>query len=111
MEEEGGFAASKLGTKDYWDSCYDRENDNFDDHGDVGEVWFGEEAGARVITWLEDWEQEGEISLDFPVLDVGCGNGVMCVDLVKAGFTKVTGKSWSFGKTSIVFCKVLKEYF
>ena len=45
--EDGGFAASKLGTKDYWDGAYEKENDNFDDHGDVGEVWFGEEAGVR----------------------------------------------------------------
>ena len=99
MEEEGGFVSSKLGTKEYWDTCYDRENDNFDDHGDVGEVWFGDKAGARVITWLEDREQEGEIGLDFPVLDVGCGNGVMCVDLAKAGFTNVTGK---YGKPKLV---------
>ena len=45
--EDGGFVASKLGTKDYWDGAYEKENDNFDDHGDVGEVWFGEEAGVR----------------------------------------------------------------
>ena len=31
MDEEGGFAASKLGTKDYWDSCYQTENVKFDD--------------------------------------------------------------------------------
>ena len=46
--EDGGFVASKLGTKDYWDGAYEKENDNFDDHGDVGEVWFGEEAGVRL---------------------------------------------------------------
>ena len=40
-EDEVGFSSSKLGTKDYWDTCYVTENDNFDDHGDVGEVWFG----------------------------------------------------------------------
>ena len=91
MDDEGEFAASKLGTKDYWDSCYQTENENFDDNGDVGEVWFGEEAAARVITWLEDRETDGDVSWDDPVIDVGCGNGVMCVDLVKAGFTNVTG--------------------
>ena len=47
IEEDGGFVASQLGTKDYWDGAYEKENDNFDDHGDVGEVWFGEEAGVR----------------------------------------------------------------
>ena len=92
MTDEDGFAASKLGTKEHWDSCYDTENVNFDDHGDVGEVWFGEEAAARVVTWLEDREQEGDISLDSAILDVGCGNGVLSVDLSKAGFTNVTGE-------------------
>ena len=91
-QDEDGFAASKLGTKEYWDSCYDTENVNFDDHGDVGEVWFGEEAAARVVTWLEDREQEGDISLDSAILDLGCGNGVLSVDLSKAGFTNVTGE-------------------
>ena len=45
--QDGAFVSSKLGTKDYWDGAYEKENDNFDDHGDVGEVWFGEEAGVR----------------------------------------------------------------
>ena len=89
--KDGEFAASKLGTKEYWDSCYDREIENFDDHGDVGEVWFGDEAAARVVTWLEDREQEGEIDLSSPILDIGCGNGVLSMDLVKAGFVNVTG--------------------
>ena len=68
-----------------------------------------------MISWLEDREQEGEISLDFPVLDVGCGNGVMCVDLVKAGFTNLTGKFWSLKKLNNCFLQgfyvVLKGYF
>lgn len=36
-----------------WDKCYDREIENFDDHGDEGEVWFGEDAMYRVMRWLE----------------------------------------------------------
>ena len=86
---------SQLGTKEYWDSCYQQEVENFDSHGDVGEVWFGEEAGVRVMTWLGDREQEGEISMEARILDVGCGNGVMCVDLYKEGWTDVTGVDYS----------------
>ena len=86
---------SQLGTKSYWDGCYETENDNFDSHGDVGEVWFGEEAGVRVVTWLSEKEQEGEISAEAAILDVGCGNGVLSVDLYKEGWTEVTGVDYS----------------
>ena len=86
---------SQLGTKSYWDGCYEKEVENFDSHGDVGEVWFGEEAGVRVVNWLSDKEQEGEISTEATILDVGCGNGVMSVDLYKEGWTEVTGVDYS----------------
>jgi len=32
-----------------WDSTYVNELQNFRDHGDVGEVWFGEDSAFRVI--------------------------------------------------------------
>eukprot|EP00090_Calanus_glacialis_P006488 TRINITY_DN15051_c0_g1_i1.p1 TRINITY_DN15051_c0_g1~~TRINITY_DN15051_c0_g1_i1.p1 ORF type:complete len:228 (+),score=81.52 TRINITY_DN15051_c0_g1_i1:44-727(+) len=86
---------SQLGTKSYWDGCYEKEVENFDSHGDVGEVWFGEEAGVRVVNWLSDKEQEGEISTEATILDVGCGNGVLSVDLYKEGWTEVTGVDYS----------------
>ena len=100
-EEMVNFQSSKLGTKEYWDSCYDLENENFDDHGDVGEVWFGEEASERMIDWLEDRRQEGEFSEDCPVLDVGCGNGQLTVDLSKAGWSCVTGADYSAGAVQL----------
>ena len=100
-EDIVNFQSSKLGTKEYWDSCYDLENQNFDCDGDVGEVWFGEEASARIIDWLEDKCQEGELSQDAPVLDVGCGNGVLSVDLSKAGWTDVTGVDYSPGAVAL----------
>ena len=86
---------SQLGTKAYWDGCYEKEVDNFESHGDVGEVWFGEEAGVRAIRWLSEKEEEGEISLEARVLDVGCGNGVLSVDLYKEGWEQVTGVDYS----------------
>ena len=51
----------------------------------------GDEASARVVQWIEDREQEGELSNDDRIMDVGCGNGMLCVDLHKAGFTQITG--------------------
>ena len=100
-EDIVNFQSSKLGTKEYWDSCYDLENQNFDCDGDVGEVWFGEEASARIVDWLEDKCQEGELSQDAPVLDVGCGNGVLSVDLSKAGWSDVTGVDYSPGAVAL----------
>ena len=32
-----------------WDTAYKLELDNYKDHGDVGEVWFGEDSALRVI--------------------------------------------------------------
>ena len=36
-----------------WDDAYKKEIDNFESHGDEGEVWFGEEAMDRVFRWME----------------------------------------------------------
>ena len=49
----------------------------------------------RVVNWLTDKEQEGEISTEAAILDVGCGNGVLSVDLYKEGWTEVTGVDYS----------------
>ena len=100
-EDIVNFQSSKLGTKEYWDSCYDLENQNFDSDGDVGEVWFGEEASQRILDWLEDQCEEGELGQTAPVLDVGCGNGVLSVDLSKAGWSDVTGVDYSPGAVGL----------
>ena len=48
-------------------------------------------AIIRMVTWLEDREQEGDLDTEASILDVGCGNGVLSIDLFKAGFSNITG--------------------
>jgi len=93
--------SSELGTKSYWDTSYATEIENFDSHGDPGEVWFGEEAAARVVSWLEDRETEGELQYSNRLVDLGCGNGMLCVDLAQAGWLNVTGLDYSPGAVEL----------
>ncbi|NXS03916.1 EFMT2 methyltransferase, partial [Oxylabes madagascariensis] len=61
-----------------WDAAYERELQTFQDIGDTGEIWFGEESMVRIIRWLE----KHKVPLDSSVLDIGTGNGVLLVELV-----------------------------
>uniref|UniRef100_A0ABI7WQE4 EEF1A lysine methyltransferase 2 n=1 Tax=Felis catus TaxID=9685 RepID=A0ABI7WQE4_FELCA len=74
-----GFAPSALGTREHWDAVYERELQTFQEYGDTGEIWFGEESMNRLIRWM----QKREIPLDASVLDIGTGNGVFLVELVE----------------------------
>ncbi|CAH0770599.1 unnamed protein product [Bemisia tabaci] len=65
---------------------------NFSDHGDVGEVWFGEDSEMRIISWLSRNE---EIPSDAPIIDLGCGNGMMLIELAREGYTNLTGVDYS----------------
>ncbi|XP_032221343.2 EEF1A lysine methyltransferase 2 isoform X2 [Nematostella vectensis] len=74
----GTLPPSELGTKQYWDSAYETELSNFDDHGDVGEIWFGEGCLNRMIKWIKKCPR---ITKNSSILDVGCGNGMLLVPL------------------------------
>uniref|UniRef100_A0A2M4BYY1 Protein-lysine N-methyltransferase n=1 Tax=Anopheles marajoara TaxID=58244 RepID=A0A2M4BYY1_9DIPT len=84
---------SELGTKDYWESSYTREINNYRDHGDVGEVWFDEDSQNRIITWLG--RLEDEIKAEDAIIDLGCGNGMMLVELAREGYSNLTGIDYS----------------
>ncbi|XP_019280223.1 EEF1A lysine methyltransferase 2 isoform X3 [Panthera pardus] len=86
-----GFAPSALGTREHWDAVYERELQTFQEYGDTGEIWFGEESMNRLIRWM----QKREIPLDASVLDIGTGNGVFLVELAKFGFSNITGIDYS----------------
>uniref|UniRef100_F7CDL7 EEF1A lysine methyltransferase 2 n=1 Tax=Equus caballus TaxID=9796 RepID=F7CDL7_HORSE len=72
------FVPSALGTREHWDAVYERELQTFQECGDTGEIWFGEESMNRLIRWM----QKHKIPLDASVLDIGTGNGVFLVELV-----------------------------
>ncbi|XP_054839583.1 EEF1A lysine methyltransferase 2 isoform X2 [Eublepharis macularius] len=76
---EEDFKPSALGTREHWDAAYECELKNFEDSGDTGEIWFGEESMSRLIGWLENQK----IPLNSCVLDIGTGNGVLLVELVE----------------------------
>ncbi|KAF9105803.1 hypothetical protein BGX27_009434 [Mortierella sp. AM989] len=87
------FGPSKLGTKDYWDKVYNREVDNYKDHGDIGEIWFGEDSAMKMVDWVEEhYDQDKETC---SVLDLGCGNGHLLLDLAELGFEDLTGIDYS----------------
>ncbi|XP_015277683.1 PREDICTED: protein-lysine N-methyltransferase METTL10 [Gekko japonicus] len=88
---EDEFEPSALGTKEHWDATYKRELQHFDDTGDAGEIWFGEESMSRLIGWLE----KQKIPLDSCILDIGTGNGYLLAELAKSGYTDLIGIDYS----------------
>lgn len=89
MEE---LDTSELGTQEYWDNCYQTEIKNFSNRGDPGEIWFGEDIVDRLIRWMDKSEN---VKKDSSVIDVGCGNGMLLVDLANNGYSNLTGIDYS----------------
>ncbi|WAR26211.1 EFMT2-like protein [Mya arenaria] len=65
------FDSSELGTKEFWDTTYGKEVENFNDIGDV-------ETMEKVADWLENC---ADVHTDDPIIDLGSGNGMMCIEL------------------------------
>ncbi|KAI8118263.1 hypothetical protein FF38_04263 [Lucilia cuprina] len=89
VEELNG---SELGTKDYWERAYEREITNYKNNGDVGEIWFDEDSQMRVINWIMKQE---DIEDDVSIIDLGCGNGMLLVELAREGYTNLLGVDYS----------------
>ncbi len=94
-----------------WDEAYAKELENFESHGDEGEVWFGEDALYRVLRWLDshfDPQAESETNSSSPsILDLGCGNGVTCAHLTASGYVDVAGVDYS--EAAIALAKKVAE--
>ncbi|XP_053548586.1 EEF1A lysine methyltransferase 2 [Bombina bombina] len=84
---ETELTPSKLGTKEHWDAVYSRELQTFQEYGDEGEIWFGEGSMKRVVRWLTTYKKP----LNSTILDIGTGNGMLLVELAKAGYNNLTG--------------------
>uniref|UniRef100_A0A5S6QX79 Protein-lysine N-methyltransferase n=1 Tax=Trichuris muris TaxID=70415 RepID=A0A5S6QX79_TRIMR len=78
-----------LATQQFWEDFYEKELNNFAEHGDTGEVWFGERRQALILSWILQHEQEIPRSSRF--IDVGCGNASLLIQLSKSKFTSLTG--------------------
>ncbi|KAI9483968.1 MAG: S-adenosyl-L-methionine-dependent methyltransferase [Benjaminiella poitrasii] len=91
LPEVQDFEASKLGTKTYWDTVYDRENENFQEIGDIGEIWFGEESVEKMV----DWVTENISDTHIRTVDLGCGNGHLLIELHDAGYDNLHGIDYS----------------
>ncbi|KAB0375470.1 hypothetical protein FD755_012113 [Muntiacus reevesi] len=64
-----GFVPSALGIREHWDAVCKRKLQTFQEYGDTGEIWFGEESRTRLIRWM----QKHKIPLDASVLDTRTG--------------------------------------
>ncbi|KAI8377665.1 S-adenosyl-L-methionine-dependent methyltransferase [Radiomyces spectabilis] len=85
------FEASALGTKTYWDAVYNRENTNFKEIGDIGEIWFGEDSVERMVEWVTENVNDPNAA----VIDLGCGNGHLLLELANEGYSNLTGIDYS----------------
>ncbi|XP_020293704.1 protein-lysine N-methyltransferase mettl10 [Pseudomyrmex gracilis] len=87
------LTSSELGTREFWENAYAQELDNFRDHGDVGEVWFGAANSRKIVRWIAaklDLNKDSD-----EIIDVGCGNAMTLVGLAQAGFANLTGVDYS----------------
>jgi len=81
---------SELGTKNFWDQQYVTELKNFNEFGDIGQIWFGKKLMDTIVNWLA-----AKIDKKSSVLDLGCGNGILLIQLAKQGFDNLTGVDYS----------------
>lgn len=101
--DEEEINSSLIGTKEYWDKCYETESDNYKDFGDFGEIWFGIKNSLKIIEWIDRHiDKENDL-----VLDIGCGNGLVVIQLAKKGFKQLFGVDYS--SNSIQLCKQIAQ--
>ncbi|XP_075098408.1 uncharacterized protein LOC107785994 isoform X4 [Nicotiana tabacum] len=111
-EQDAEGVSSMLGFQSYWDSAYADELANFREHGHAGEVWFGADVMEIVTSWTKalcsnncqnhlsnhvvDGNPQpvglGEKDLvDWSVLDIGTGNGLLLQEFAKQGYKRIGG--------------------
>lgn len=103
--EDTELDPSELGTQEYWASAYAKEIINFEENGDQGDVWFGEDSAHRVIKWICNCD----VDKSTPIIDLGCGNGYTLRELAKEGFTNLIGVDYCPGAITLAE-KVSQDY-
>ncbi|EEE55202.1 hypothetical protein OsJ_03050 [Oryza sativa Japonica Group] len=106
---------SMLGLQSYWDASYSEDLANFQEHGHAGEIWFGADVMDTMAVWTKklcidiinggtpsgnesiNCEVDEKQLSNYPVLDVGTGNGLLLQALAKQGFSNLTGTDYSEG--------------
>ena len=79
---------SQLGTAEFWGKNYEIELENYETYKDPGEVWFGSSLKSKIVHWI----MNNVSDKSKPILDIGCGNGHMLVQLNKHGnFSNLIG--------------------
>jgi len=74
---------SKLSKQEYWESNFQLELQNYEDHGDDGEVWFGKDVQKKTVEYILNRFAD---SASLNVLDVGTGNGALLFKMCKKDF-------------------------
>ncbi|KAI5706692.1 hypothetical protein M8J75_010505 [Diaphorina citri] len=95
---------SVLGTIDHWNKEYSESIERFEDYGDIGEIWFGRDCMKRIVQWMSS---SNLVSKSDNIVDLGCGNAALLIDLEKAGFTNLTGVDYS--EEAIQLAQLIKE--
>ena len=96
-----------------WDSAYQRELNNVAesedaDIEDVSEVWFTFDSIKRALAWIEKEPKithssrlppTSHVSSEFSlrILDVGCGNAAILLEMAGSGYTELFGVDYSEG--------------
>ena len=105
MVEESG-EQSQLSRHEYWESTFNLELNNFKDHGDDGEVWFGKDVQKKTVNYiLGRFTSTESLSL----LDVGTGNGALLFKLAKKDF-KGKLKGIDYSEASIQLSCAIQAY-
>jgi len=91
---------SKLGTKEHWDRVYDEELVNFEEIGDEGEIWFGEESVEKMVHWALKYVPPSKAPA---ILEVGSGNGTLLFALLDAEYQpeRLSGIDYSPGSIKL----------
>lgn len=95
---------SELGRIEYWEKCYKDELKQFERFGDAGEIWFGHDIVNRLKKWFKN---TNHIKQEANIVDLGCGNGMLLIELATEGFKNLTGLDYS--ENAITLCKQVAE--